>query len=91
MGGLGGNPALVGYTNTTITSYTVPGSQRDVILRITSTTNVDVAGMWVFRLDEEELVLPNCDKSILGNYWGHQEHLQTLLLYFACTDTALSP
>ena len=68
MGGLGGTPALVGYANTTITSYTVAGSQTDVILRIASTTNVGVAGMWVFRLDEEELVLPNCDKNILGEY-----------------------
>ena len=77
-GGLGGNEALAGYANTTITSYTIPGSRTDAILGIASTTNIGVPGMWVFRLDEEELVLPNSDQNTRGKYWGHQEALMIL-------------
>ena len=70
MNGLRGDiPALVGYNaGDGIVSYTVPESLTYDILRIASTSNVDVPGMWVFRLDEEDVVLPTCDNNPIGKY-----------------------
>ena len=39
-------------------SYTIPGSISQDILKIASTTNIECPGVWVFRLDEEELIFP---------------------------------
>ena len=60
--GLGGNPAIVGYNaGDGNISYTVPGSQTADIINIASVSNVDEPGMWVFRLDQDDVVLPPCD------------------------------
>ena len=62
MNGLGGNPAIAGYNvGDTIISYSIPGSQTDDIINIASTSNVGEAGKWVFRLDEDDVVLPPRD------------------------------
>ena len=62
VNGLGGDPALAGYNaGDGIISYTIPGSQTDDIIEIASTSNVNVSGVWVFRLDEHDPVLPPCD------------------------------
>ena len=47
-------------------SYTIPGSLTEEIINIDSTTNVGVPGMWVFRVDQEQLILPPCDDNFLG-------------------------
>ena len=62
MNGLGGNPAIVGYNaGDGVISYSVPGSQTDDIIKIDSTSNVGIEGKWVFRLDQDDVVLPPCD------------------------------
>ena len=55
-----GGQALAGYSagSNGNSSYTIPGSLSRDILRITSTTNIECPGVWVFRLDEEELFVP---------------------------------
>ena len=59
--------ALAGYNaGNGIISYTIPGSLSLDILNIASTTNVERPGMWVFRVDQEDLVLPSCDDNVLG-------------------------
>ena len=62
INGLGGNPAIVGYNaGDGNISYTVPGSQAADIINITSVSNVDEPGVWVFRLEEDDVVLHPCD------------------------------
>ena len=59
--------ALAGYNaGDGIASYTIPGSLTEEIINIDSTTNVGVPGMWVFRVDQEQLILPRCDDNFLG-------------------------
>ena len=66
VGGLGGNPALVGYNaGDGIISFTVPGSQTDDIIRIASTSNVDVPGVWVFRVSDD---IPSCDQTLSSKH-----------------------
>ena len=62
VNGLGGNPAIAGYNaGDTVISYSIPGSQTDDIINIASTSNVGEAGKWIFRLDDDDVVLPPCD------------------------------
>ena len=69
MNGFGGNAALVGYNaGDGITSFTIPGSQTDNILNLVSTSNIRVPGVWVFRLDEEEIVFPSCSDFFFGKH-----------------------
>ena len=49
-----------------MTSFKVPGSQTDNILNIVSTSNIGVPGVWVFRLDEDDVVLSQCDDNLFG-------------------------
>ena len=59
--------ALAGYNaGDGIVSYTIPGSLTEEIINIDSTTNVGVPGMWVFRVDQEQLTLPPCHDTYLG-------------------------
>ncbi|NXS80475.1 TECTA protein, partial [Erpornis zantholeuca] len=59
--GLGGTPAHVdsppifqaGFNSGDDTNfYNIPGSQTDAVINITSTSNVKVPGVWVFRVDD---------------------------------------
>ena len=60
--------ALAGYNaGDGLVSFTVPGSQTDDILNIVSLSNVDVPGMLVFRLDEDDVVFSSCGSSSFGN------------------------
>ena len=55
-GGLGGTPAHVGFNaGDGIRFANVPGSQTADILNIDSTSNVDIPGVWIFRVDKEEI------------------------------------
>ena len=66
-GAIGSDAALAGYdAGDGVTSFTVPVSQTDDIIDIVSTSNVNVPGMWVFRLDEDDLVFSNCSDDLLG-------------------------
>ena len=65
--GFGGNAALVGYNaGDEVTSFKVSGSQTDNILNIVSTSNIGVPGVLVFRLDEDDIFLPQCDETLFG-------------------------
>ena len=58
---------LAGYSGTN-TSFDI--AEMTDILRITFTTNVECPGMWVFRLDKEDLVLPETSSGKLDrNVW----------------------
>ena len=49
--GTGGTPAKAGFNAGNGINYTtVPGSQTSEIINITSTSNVQVSGMWVFKI-----------------------------------------
>ena len=56
INGLGGNAALVGYNAGDGVRYaTVPESMTPEIINISSTSNVGVPGVWIFRVDREEI------------------------------------
>lgn len=46
--------------------YTVPGSRTSSIVNIETTSNIGVAGKYVFRVDEATIVTPPPGKSFLG-------------------------
>ena len=59
--GLGGIPAQVGFdAGDGIRYFAVPGSQTDEIINIASTSNVGIPGMWIFRIDGQEVVAGGC-------------------------------
>ena len=52
-GGLGGTEALVGINaGDQIGSITVPGSRTPNITNIVNTSNIDIPGVWMFKVDE---------------------------------------
>uniref|UniRef100_A0A8V0X6J7 NIDO domain-containing protein n=1 Tax=Gallus gallus TaxID=9031 RepID=A0A8V0X6J7_CHICK len=55
--GLGGTPAHAGFNSGDETNYyNIPGSRTDAIINITTTSNVNVPGRWVFQVNELELI-----------------------------------
>ena len=57
--GLGGTEAQVGFNaGDGIRFASVPGSQTPDIINIDTTSNVGIAGVWVFRVDVDEMVQP---------------------------------
>lgn len=48
--GLGGNPALVGFDSGTGTVFNLPGSGTNEILLLGNRSNIDVPGVFVFRI-----------------------------------------
>ena len=60
-GGLGGTPAQVGFNAGDGIRYAaIPQSQTSEIINVASTSNIDVAGLWVFRTDEDAVVIAGC-------------------------------
>ena len=56
-----GGWALAGYNaGDGLASYTIPKSFSEDIINIPSTTNVMQPGVWVFRVDRNELILALC-------------------------------
>ena len=54
--GFGGTPAQVGFNAGDGERFaSVTGSQTSDIVNIDSTTNIDRPGVWIFRIDEEEI------------------------------------
>ena len=52
INGFGGTPAQVGFdAGDGERFFSVPGSQTNEIVNITSTTNVDVPGVWTFQVN----------------------------------------
>ena len=61
INGLGGIPAQVGFdAGDGIRHATIPGSRTDAIINITQTSNVGIPGVWIFRIDGQEVVLAGC-------------------------------
>ena len=61
--GLGGVPAQVGFDAGDGVHYAaIPESCTDAIINITQTSNVGVPGVWMFRIDEEEVVIAGCQR-----------------------------
>ena len=53
-GGRGGTPAVAGVNaGDGIQSATVPGSKTQDIINIAMTSNVEIPGMWVFKVNED--------------------------------------
>ena len=58
LGGFGGTPAQAGFNaGDGLRFANVPGSQTAEIVNIDSTSNVNRPGVWIFRADEEEIVV----------------------------------
>lgn len=73
-GGLGGTEAQVGFNaGDGIRFASVPGSQTPAIINIASTSNVGRPGVWLFRVDQEEIIISGCDDN------GEQVHLSNPL------------
>ena len=63
--GLGGTAAHVGFNaGDNINFFNVPGSQTPEIINITNTSNIGIDGVWVFRVDGEEIVPANSDGNV---------------------------
>ena len=53
MKGLGGNPATIGLNAGDMVNYlTVMGSNTPDVINISSTTNTDMPGVWVFQVNQ---------------------------------------
>lgn len=66
--GFGGTPAQVGFNAGDGVRYSsVPGSRTADIVNIETTSNVDVAGVWVFRVDAEDIATGGCTSDPSGN------------------------
>ncbi|XP_040265353.1 alpha-tectorin-like [Bufo bufo] len=74
--GDGSIPALAGGNNgATVSYFEIPGSLTSAIINITTTSNVEVRGRWVFRVDQSKVISPNvtsnCPRqgqSLIGKY-----------------------
>ena len=66
--GFGGTAAQVGFNaGDGIRFASVPGSQTRDIVNIDSTSNVGIPGVWVFRVDEEDItVMRECSNDSSG-------------------------
>ena len=59
--GQGGTPAIVGFNaGDNVNSYSVPGSRTDDIVNINETSNVDVPGVWVFKVSGPSVKSGGC-------------------------------
>ena len=55
--GLGGSEALAGINvGDGITSVTIPGSLTPSIINITQTSNIDIPGIWIFKVNGGNVV-----------------------------------
>ena len=50
INGLGGRPALVGFDSGDGTIFNLPGSGTASVVNLTSTSNIQVPGVFVFRI-----------------------------------------
>ena len=59
IGGLGGDPADVGFIDDGgVNSFFIPGSNTSDILNVDTTTNVGLPGAWLFQVDGENISNP---------------------------------
>ncbi|XP_077865051.1 uncharacterized protein LOC144350857 [Saccoglossus kowalevskii] len=61
--GLGGTPAQVGFNvGDGVNFFSVPLSMQPEVVDIEETTNVDIQGRYVFQVDAQTIVEPNCEQ-----------------------------
>ena len=59
--GIGGTSPQVGFNaGDGIRHTAIPTSYISAIINVTQTSNVDIPGMWVFRVDGETVVIGGC-------------------------------
>ena len=96
-GGLGGTPAQVGFNAGDGLRYAaIPQSQTSEILNIASTSNIGSPGVWVFRTDEDAVVIAGCSDLYVpgpirenGNEWCITTlHVCIIKQYFGLAETA---
>lgn len=72
---------LAGYSaGDGLNLYRIPGSLTPEILNIASTSNVNVPGMWVFRLDEDDIVF-RCSDNKFGKLAPEMHYLYIIYMY----------
>ena len=60
-------PAQVGFNaGDGIQFFAVPESRQPEIINITNTSNVNIPGVWVFRVDQEDIVNAGCSDNSNG-------------------------
>ena len=66
-GGFGGTPAQVGFNAGDGERFAnITSSQTPDVVNVDSTTNVDTPGVWIFRVDEEEIDTRECNNDPSG-------------------------
>ena len=61
VNGLGGTPAHVGFNaGDGVRFAAVPDSETPEIINISSTSNIGVPGVWIFRVDQEDVIFGGC-------------------------------
>ena len=67
--GIGGTQAHVGFNaGDGVRFATVPNSQTPEIINISSTSNVGVPGVWIFRVDQEDIAPGGCSSEPNGEF-----------------------
>ena len=66
-GGFGGTPAQVGFNAGDGERFAnITSSQTPDVVNVDSTTNVGTPGVWIFRVDEEEIDTRECNNDPSG-------------------------
>ena len=69
--GLGGTSAQVGFNEGDgVRHAVIPASYTDAVINITHTSNVGIPGVWIFRVDEETVVIAGCQSTTASNENG---------------------
>lgn len=96
-GGTEPTPALVGFSAGDGVRFTsVQGSQTEAIINITMTSNVARPGVWVFKVDEENIIVGGCTMETEGMLLSRVGWLLTVKKcpmsnsYGFCLDTTYS-
>ena len=78
MDGLGGTEAYVGFNSggSNPTFFAVEGSRTPAVIDIETTSNVEVAGLWIFQVNEAEIITSTVGEHIIQS---------KLLLFSLCT------
>jgi len=66
VGGLGGDPADVGFVDDNLLAFFLPGSNTSDLLTLDSRSNVGMPGLWAFRVDGENITVPDLNQCALG-------------------------
>ena len=63
-------PAQVGFNaGDGIRFFVVPQSRMPEIINITTTSNVDIPGVWMFRVDQEDIMNAGCTDNSDGMWF----------------------